>query len=402
MKRRHHNIQLYCCGVIFLLVVAVGRADEPTTQSSTATVPENSQEEPAESLWRFGGFTDVGYLLDFNYPANHLFRSRGTTFRVNEFELNMAGLYLKKQAVKSSPWGTELTLHDGVDSEVFGFSATAPNLRGSKWLTHLGPTNVSYLASVGKGLTLGGGIFGSFIGYDSLYAKDNLNYTRPWGADFTPYLMLGVNAGYPLTDKLTGTLFVVNGYWHLADANGVPSTGGQLAYQATDQWTVKQTVLAGPHQSDTSLEFWRFLSDSIVERKGERVTAAFEYFVGGEKIAAPGNPYAIWMSAQLPVRWRVNPQFSAAVRPEVYRDPDGRTTLSEQSIKALTTTLEYRVAHRKTNTIFRLEHRFDDSRGNGGGFFDDGFIGPGVVGLKSDQHLLIFAAIFSFDSPIGH
>ena len=33
-----------------------------------------------------------------------------------------------------------------------------------------------------------------------------------------------------------------------------------------DALTVKQTVLAGSHQPRTSLEFWRVLSDTIVER----------------------------------------------------------------------------------------------------------------------------------------
>src|SRR5947208_1154155 len=141
-------------------------------------------------------------------------------------------------------------------------AAPAQNIDGFKWLRHLGPTNVSYIAPVGKGLTLQGGIFASLIGYDSLYAKDNFNYTRPWGADFTPYLMMGVNASYPFNDRLTGAVFVINGYWHLANANSVPSSGGQLAYKATPQVTVKETVLWGPHQTDTSLKYWRSLSDT--------------------------------------------------------------------------------------------------------------------------------------------
>lgn len=110
----------------------------------------------------------------------------------------------------------------------------------SDWLTHLGPTNVSYLAP--GGVIVQGGVFTSLIGYDSLYAKDNFTYTRPWGADFTPYLMLGVNASRTLTSNTTGTLFVVNGYWHLAHANDVPSVGGQIAVKPNDHTTFKQTA----------------------------------------------------------------------------------------------------------------------------------------------------------------
>src|SRR2546429_5868538 len=39
-----------------------------------------------------------------------------------------------------------------------------------------------------------------------------------------------------------------------------------------------------------SFEFWRFLWDSIAEWKTDRVTTAFEYHAGTEKVATPGDP----------------------------------------------------------------------------------------------------------------
>ena len=386
--------------VVLASAVLILRSAPASGQTNSSV--EGPPAETTKPAWQYGGFADIGYLHDFNYPSNHLFRSRGTTFHVNEVDLNMAALYLKKLATESSRWGTELTLQAGKDSEVFGFSATAPDLPGSRWLRHLGPTDVSYLAPVGKGLTVQGGIFSSFIGYDSLYAKDNFTYTRPWGADFTPYLMLGVNASYPFTNKVTGTLFVVNGYWHLANANSVPSSGGQIAFKPTDHMTLKQTVLYGPHQSDTSAEFWRFLSDSIAEWKGERFTTAFEYFVGTERIAISGDPRALWMASQLPLHWAVNRRFSVTVRPELYWDRDGRTTGFSQTVKANTTTLEYRIPYRHAGAIVRLEHRIDDSRGPGGGFFNDGDARAGVLGVTPTQNLLTMGVILTFDSTFHH
>jgi hypothetical protein len=341
----------------------------------------------------FGAFGDLGYLRDFDHPTNHLFRSRGSAFHVNEWDVNMAGAYARKGAAPGSRFGAELTLHAGKDAEVFGFSATAPNISGYKWLRHLGPTNVSWLAPAGRGLTLQAGIFGSVIGYDSLYAKDNFNYTRPWGADFTPYLMLGMNASYPFSDRLTGTLVVVNGYWHLAHADDVPSAGAQLAWKATPRTTLKQTLLYGPHQSNTSLALWRWLSDSIAEWKGGRVTLAFEYQAASERVDAAGRPRAWWMSAQLPVKWSPRGRFSLAVRPEVAWDSEGRWTLYRQTVKAFTTTLEYRVPYRKSNAILRLEHRVDDSRGPEGGFFTDDLV------LTPRQNLLVFGLIVLLDRP---
>src|SRR2546425_4908403 len=179
--------------------------------------------------------------------------------------------------------------------------------------------------------------------------------------------MMGMSASYPFTDKVSGTFLVVNGYWHLADANGVPSSGGQLAYKASPRVTVKETVLWGPHQSNTSLKFWRFISDTIIEHKGDRVIAAFEYQLSTEGVDAPGSPRAWWMCAQLPVHWTVHGPWSVSVRPEVAWDTAGRWTSHEQSIGAITTTLEYKIPYRWANAIVRVEHRFDDSRGRDGG-----------------------------------
>jgi hypothetical protein len=373
---------------VMLAVLIAAPARAQSQGSSTQSSP------PAVT---YGAFVDVAYLRAFNDPANKLFRSRGTAWHLNELDMNMAGASIKKKATEESRWGTELLVQFGKDDEVFGFSATAPNIGGADVLRHLGLANVSYLAPVGKGLTLQGGIFASVIGYDSLYAKDNLNYTRPWGADYTPYLMLGVNASYPLTSKLTGTFYAVNGYFHLADANGVPSSGLQLAYAATPQVTLKQAVLVGPHQPNTSLEFWRYLSDTIVERRTQRLVVAGEAIVATERVDAAEPFRASWVSAQLPVRWTVQGPWSIAIRPEIAWDSAGRWTGAEQTVNALTTTLEYRAPVKSANAILRLEYRVDHSTGPQGGFFDDHEISPGVVGLTPTQHLLIVAAIFTFD-----
>jgi hypothetical protein len=362
----------------------------------TATVARAQSVVP----WQFGGFVDGAYIEDPNDPANDVFRSRGTAWHVNNWHINMAGIFAKKKPTEDSRWGVELLAQDGKDDEIFGFSATAPNLPGADGLRHLGLANVSYLAPVGKGLMVQGGIFSSFIGYDSLWAKDNFNYTRPWGADFTPYLMLGVNASYPFSDKLTGSFFVVNGYWHLADANHVPSVGGQAAYKLTDKDTFKQTVLFGPHQADTSFKFWRWISDTIVEHKtkSDRATVAFEYNISAERVDTAGTPTALFMSAQLPTHFTIHGPWSVSVRPEVAWDRDGRWTLAKQTVKALTTTVEYRVQQKWLTTILRGEYRVDDSRGPEGGFFKGGFIAPGIVGLTPTQNLFILAAIFTFES----
>src|SRR5207245_218232 len=50
----------------------------------------------SDPQWAYGGFLDAAYLLDFNHPTNDLFRSRGTTYKVDEPILNMEATYLRK------------------------------------------------------------------------------------------------------------------------------------------------------------------------------------------------------------------------------------------------------------------------------------------------------------------
>ena len=76
-------------------------------------------------------------------------------------------------------------------------------------------------------------------------------------------------------------------------------------------------------------------------------------------------------------------------------------TGDRQFIWAMTTTAEYKLPYQWTNTILRLEHRFDESRGirgGQGGFFKGNDIAPGVNGLTGSQHLLIMSLILTFDS----
>jgi hypothetical protein len=361
--------------------------------------PGQEQATPQQPQWHYGGFVDLGYSLNFNFPENHLFRNRSTTPRVNELDFNMGYAYVRKDISSRSRWGMELAVQGGQDAKEFGFETNRPKVGSSDQLRHFGRANVSYLAPIGKGLTVQAGLFPSLVGYESLYAKDNWSYTRSWIADHSPYLMFGVNASYPFTESLTASLLVINSYFHLSHVNNVPTYGGQVVYAPAPRWTVKQAFLYGSEQANTALEFWRLFSDTIIQWKGSALTLAFEQQVATEVLAVPGSPRTFWIGYALPMRWNMHGPWAVAVRPELFWDRNGRISGSEQFVKAMTTTLEYVAPYHWTNLILRLEYRFDESTGPGGGFFKNGEIAPGVIGLTAAQHMLIVAAIWTFDSP---
>ena len=93
--------------------------------------------------------------------------------------------YVRKIAKESSRWGMDLGVQAGYDSVGFAFLPGERKVDGADVLRHVHRANVSYLAPVGSGLTITAGLFDSLMGYESLYAKDNANYTRSWIADYT-------------------------------------------------------------------------------------------------------------------------------------------------------------------------------------------------------------------------
>jgi hypothetical protein len=157
-----------------------------------------------------------------------------------------------------------------------------------------------------------------------------------------------------------------------------------------------ESVFVGPEQSQTAFEYWRGFSNSILQwTDGERL-AAFVYDAGTEKMAGnPDSRQALWMGSAVFTRWHVSGPWSLALRPEVYWDPDGRMTGNRQLIKAITTTVEYRIPLGKTAVDLRLEYRHDNSTGPGGGFFNPEGNG---AGLLTGQNVLFMSFLWGFAS----
>jgi len=365
--------------------------------------PAHAEELPPTTPdWHYGGLVDLGYAVDFNFPENHKWRSTVTTTRVNELAPNVAMGYVRKDVTPHSRWGMELGVQGGYDTNTLvpePIPGRDKPVAGADTLRHIAKANASYLAPVGNGLTLTAGLFQSYIGYQSFYAKDNLHYTRSYLNDYAPYFMFGLAARYPVSDRLTLSAFAINGYNYLSHPNDQPSYGTQAVWKPAGRWTVTQNLYYGPDQTNTSLRFWRLFSDSILEWKDDRLTLALAYDIGTEQAAEqPGHPRTFWTGGAFYAHWHVDGPWSVAVRPAFYWDRNGRMTGGEQFLKAITTTAEYRLRAGMHSLIARLEHRYDESRGQDGGFFKRGDIAPGVPGLAAEQHLLLFSLIWAFDS----
>jgi hypothetical protein len=168
---------------------------------------------------------------------------------------------------------------------------------------------------------------------------------------------------------------------------------------ASPSITLTQNLYYGPDQSNIEVRYWRFFSDSNIEWNRDALTIALVYDIGTERaIPEAGGARVFWTGSAIYTHWQFTGAWALAIRPELYYDPDGTMTGARQFIKAITTTLEYKIPIAATVTRWRLEYRYDDSTGSQGGFFKNGEISTGVTGLTQAQHLLIVALLFSYDS----
>lgn len=103
------------------------------------------------------------------------------------------------------------------------------------------------------------------------------------------------------------------------------------------------------------------------------------------------------MAGQSPAHWVLNKHWSVTERPEVHWDRKGRLTGFIQTVKADTTTLEYRKSYRQTTGIMRLKHRLDGSWGRAAGSSAVPAPAPGAVGLSPTRNLLGLAVILTFE-----
>jgi hypothetical protein len=364
-----------------------------------AEVVETSAQSQSLALgdWTYGAYLDLGYAMDSNHPGNRNWRNKGTTFEVDEPKLNMAMAYAGKDTKPESRWGWEFGVQTGSDTDKL---VPDPPPEANKPLSHADTyrhfyrANLSYLFPTGNGLKFTAGLINSYIGYESYHAIENPNYTRGYLLDNVPYFLVGFEALYPFSDTLNLALYTVSGWNYLANPNDCPSLGLQARWDASPSITFTQNLYYGPDQEETELEFWRVFSDSILEWKSDRFLLALALDVGMETQASSmGNPRDYWVSGALWAAWRMGKGWTLAVRPEFFYDPDGLITGSKQTLQAYTATLKYKLSPAPSQKlVFSAEYRYDRSTGSGGGFFR----GSSNT-LVPDQHLLIFALMWSFD-----
>lgn len=335
MKRKHHDDALLLAYLIFfLLVAAIARAEAPPHPVA------------------FSGFVDIGFVWNTNQPGEgeNFIPGTGTSGKqANELALNLAQIQWTRSATEAQPVGFTLSLVAGDGTEIV--HAGEPD--GADEFRYVYQASLAFLLP--NGVLVEAGIYPSHIGLESLYSKDNFNYTRSWLGELSPYYQTGVKVSYGFSERWSGQIHLLNGWQLIHDNNDARAVGTQIAYSAGPVFASLNTFVGAELPDDD--ESLRSLVDLlIVYRATPALQLGAVVDVGAQEL--PGAGSANWDGAGVYARQALSDRHALALRAEQFRDREAGISGAAQTLREVTLTYELRA---RDNFILKLETRYDRS-----------------------------------------
>ncbi|MBV9479872.1 MAG: porin [Acidobacteria bacterium] len=163
---------------------------------------------------------DTYYAYNFNHPVGRVDVLRAYDVLSNEFSLNQASVIFDHptNASEGRRWGGRLDLQFGQATDTL--QGNPSNEPRPQIYRNIFQAYGTYVAPLGKGITIDFGKWGSSIGIEGNYTKDQINYSRALWFDFLPFYHMGIRASIPVSDRLSFNYWVVNGTNQVEATNG--------------------------------------------------------------------------------------------------------------------------------------------------------------------------------------
>lgn len=335
----------------------------------------------AQDTWsvgeiQFSGLVDGYYSLNLNHPAGRTNQLRNFDVQAGQFSLNMAKLTLEHAA---EPVGFRVDLGFGKAFEMVHGAETEPSA-----VRNLEQAYLSLKPAKAKGFQMDFGKFVTSAGAEVIETHSNWNYSRSilfaWAI---PYYHMGLRTSAPVSKHFTAGVQLVNG-WNNVNDNNTGKTVGLTGSLAAGPLTWANAYYAGPEKAGLN-DGWRHVYDTTVLVTGSKASAYLNVDYGAEKDAGAG-PTSAWYGVAGAARLAVGGRIAIAPRLEWFKDRDGFSTGTAQSLKEFTITGEYKWAE---GLLSRVEYRRDWSDQP---FFDRG-ANAGAY-KHQDTFLIGFVAYF--------
>ena len=347
---------------------------------------------------------DTYYGYNFNNPIGRVNLLRAYDVLSNEFSLNQASLIVEHAPDVSAGrrWGGRLDLQFGQATDTL--QGNPSNEPRPQIYRNIFQAYGTYIAPLGKGLTIDFGKWGSSLGIEGNYTKDQMNYSRSFWFGFLPFYHMGVRTSLPVNDRFSLNYWVVNGTNQVEATNGFKDElfGFTAKPSKSINWTVNYYLgqehpdrapasSCGPIPVQPGLCFVGIspapngrthIFDSYVTWQATpKLTFALEgdYVIQRLwKNAAPGESSAPAHAdgGAAYAQYQLTPKIALATRAEYMSDRQGLFSGVPQALKENTVTFDYKLAN---GFLMRYEWRRDFS--NQPSFLSD------VQGiLKQDQN----------------
>lgn len=329
---------------------------------------------------------DTYYAYNFNNPVGRVNLLRSYDVLSNEFSLNQASVVVEHATDVNAGrrWGGRLDLQFGQATDTL--QGNPSNEPRPQIYRNIFQAYGTYVAPIGKGLNIDFGKWGSSLGIEGNYTKDQINYSRALWFDFLPFYHMGVRASLPLNDRFAVNYWIVNGTNQVEATNGFKDElfGFTAKPGKSMTWTVNYylgqehpdrapATSCGPIPVQPGLCFTAIspapngkthIFDTYVNWQATpKLTLALEgdYFIQRLwKNAAPGESSAPLHTdgGAAYIQYQLTPRFAVATRAEYLSDRGGSFSGISQALKENTVTFDYKLAD---NFLMRYEWRRDFS-----------------------------------------
>jgi hypothetical protein len=350
-------------------------APEATPAPEASAAPEEKA-PPKPAPLEVTSFVDTYYGYFFNKPTGNV-PLRNFDTKHNTFSLGLVEVAAEQKVTTASRLGFRVDLQAGPTAELV--NAFEPG--GLEFLKNIEQAYGSYL--FGSKLQVDVGKFVTPAGAEVIETKDNWNYSRSLlFALAIPYYHAGLRATVPLSDKVTFSGMLVNGWNDVVDNNSGKTWGVGAILKPSAKITLAQNFIGGPEQKDDAHDK-RFLTDTTLTlTPTEKLSLMANYDYGKDKVLGTDVK---WQGIALYARVQATPSWALTPRFEWFDDADGFATGAVQKVKEFTITTEQKLGGK---LLTRIEYRRD--------FSDQPFFTSKTGSPKKSQDNITIGLIYAF------